>query len=81
MSDILFERSGGRLAITLNRPEARNALTEKMMGDIRAAVSGASADPQIRVITITGEGKSFCAGGDLKTLMKSLQSWIEYWHP
>ena len=70
MSDILFERSGGRLAITLNRPEARNALTEKMMGDIRAEVTDASSDPQIRVITITGEGKSFCAGGDLKTLMK-----------
>lgn len=70
MSDILFETAGGRLAITLNRPEARNALTEKMMSDISDAIRTANSDPLVRVITLTGKGKSFCAGGDLKTLMK-----------
>ena len=70
MADILFERDNGRLAITLNRPDARNALTEVMMGDIRSAIAKANADTAIRVVTITGTGKSFCAGGDLKTLMK-----------
>lgn len=70
MSDILFETAEGRLAITLNRPEARNALTEKMMSDISDAIRAANSDPEVRVITLTGKGKSFCAGGDLKTLMK-----------
>lgn len=70
MSDILFETANGRLAITLNRPDARNSLTEKMMGDIGKAIRTANSDPEVRVITLTGVGKSFCAGGDLKTLMK-----------
>ncbi len=70
MSDILFETEAGRLSITLNRADARNALTEAMMRDISKALIAANNDPQVRVITITGVGKSFCAGGDLKTLMK-----------
>ncbi len=70
MSDLLFATTDGRLAITLNRPDARNALTAKMMADIGGALEQANADPAVRVITITGVGKSFCAGGDLKTLMK-----------
>jgi enoyl-CoA hydratase/carnithine racemase len=54
--------------ITLNRPDKLNAWTEKMEEEIGAAVRAASADPQVRVIILTGAGKGFCAGADMSLL-------------
>ncbi|WP_101757899.1 enoyl-CoA hydratase/isomerase family protein [Oceanicoccus sp. KOV_DT_Chl] len=51
--------------ITLNRPEVRNSLNRQMRMDIAAALAAASADKDVRVMLITGEGKGFCAGADL----------------
>ncbi|MCU1496434.1 MAG: enoyl-CoA hydratase/carnithine racemase [Acidimicrobiales bacterium] len=52
--------------ITINRPEKRNALSWTVMGDIRRALADAKADPEVRVVVITGAGeKAFCAGADL----------------
>jgi len=57
------------LRIQLNRPAKKNALTPTMYDTLREAIERADADPDIRVITITGSGDSFCAGNDLNTFL------------
>lgn len=54
--------------ITLNRPDALNALTADMLDELVAALSAASESESVRCIVITGAGKAFCAGVDLKEL-------------
>src|SRR5690606_27997967 len=61
--------SDGLAWITLNRPERRNALGGTMREDIIAAFERAKLDPSVRVVVLRGEGKGFCAGGDLKELL------------
>ena len=57
----------GRIAtIVLNRPERLNAIDRSMPGEIRHAVEEANSDDRVHVIVVTGEGRSFCAGYDLK---------------
>ena len=57
----------GRLArITLNRPERLNAINERMPGELRRAVEAANADERVHVIVLSGAGRAFCAGYDLK---------------
>jgi 2-(1,2-epoxy-1,2-dihydrophenyl)acetyl-CoA isomerase len=51
--------------ITLNRPQALNAITREMRKDLLAALMDASADDAIRAIVLTGEGRGFCAGADV----------------
>jgi enoyl-CoA hydratase/carnithine racemase len=51
--------------ITLNRPEARNAVSEEMLGDLSSAFGDAAADPDARVMVLAGQGSHFCAGADL----------------
>ncbi|MDD5723814.1 MAG: enoyl-CoA hydratase/isomerase family protein [Syntrophales bacterium] len=65
---ILYEKSEGIAWITLNRPEAMNALTLEMIIELREAVSLAGEDKDVRVIVVTGAGRAFCAGMDLKSL-------------
>jgi len=62
---VRVERGGGVLAITLNRPERRNAITVEMYGLLADAIAEAFEDGETRVITIRGEGKDFAAGNDL----------------
>jgi len=52
--------------VTLDRPEARNALSAALMRDLTDAFGRASTDPEVRVVILTGAGKAFCAGVDLK---------------
>ncbi|WP_409496702.1 crotonase/enoyl-CoA hydratase family protein [Amycolatopsis sp. cmx-11-12] len=52
--------------LTLNRPERLNAINDVMPGEIRQAVERANEDDEVRVIVVRGEGRSFCAGYDLK---------------
>ena len=63
---ILFENNNGIAKITLNRPEQLNALNNAMLLDLDKAVSRIKKDSTIRVLTITGAGKAFSAGGDVK---------------
>ncbi|MGH2676041.1 MAG: enoyl-CoA hydratase/isomerase family protein [Actinomycetota bacterium] len=51
--------------ITIDRAEARNAVSEKMLGQIGASLGDAAADPGARVVLLAGEGGHFCAGADL----------------
>lgn len=63
---LLYDRSGGVATLTLNRPEARNALSPALVEALLAALREAGADPEVRVVVITGAGdRAFCAGGDL----------------
>ncbi|RAY17088.1 enoyl-CoA hydratase [Actinomadura craniellae] len=67
MSDlVLTERAGDVLVVTLNRPAARNALSPQMMEALTEVLRSADADPEVRVIVLTGAGEVFCAGLDLK---------------
>jgi enoyl-CoA hydratase/carnithine racemase len=52
--------------MTLNRPEAYNSLTPEVIAALNAGLTEAEADPAIRVVVITGNGKAFCAGANLK---------------
>jgi enoyl-CoA hydratase len=65
---ITTERSGAIATVTLNRPEARNALTGQMLADFELAISSLDADDTVRVIVLTGADPAFCAGLDLKDL-------------
>jgi enoyl-CoA hydratase len=64
----LVEQRGGVLIVTMNRPEARNALSGPMLAGMAAAWDRVDADPEIRVCVLTGAGGSFCAGADLKAM-------------
>ena len=70
MSDsvILTEKSDGVAVITLNRPESMNALNAELRAAIVHAFAEVKADPAIDVVILTGAGRAFCAGLDLKEL-------------
>lgn len=62
---ILYEKDGPILTITLNRPDKLNAFTGQMMQEIIEAMDAADADDEVRAIIFTGAGRGFCAGADL----------------
>jgi enoyl-CoA hydratase len=64
----LIERRGHALIVTMNRPEARNALTGPMMALMLQAWDLTDSDPDIRACVLTGAGGAFCAGADLKAM-------------
>ena len=67
MTDELQEmQNSGIATLTLNRPESRNALTPEMMAGLKEALPRLAADPAVRVVVLTGAGRAFCAGGDVK---------------
>ena len=66
--EILYEVDDPVATITLNRPESLNAWTNRMGTEVRHAVATAEADPAVVGIVITGAGRAFCAGADMKTL-------------
>jgi enoyl-CoA hydratase len=67
----LIERQGHVLIVTMNRPEARNALSAPMTALLRQAWDRVDSDPVIRVCVLTGAGGAFCAGADLKAMTRS----------
>ena len=69
---VLTERREGLLAITLARPERRNAITVAMYAALADAIEGAAGDPSVRLITIEGQGEDFTAGNDLADFMKEM---------
>ena len=66
MADLLETRQDGVAILTMNRPEARNALSQPMLGALLEALPRLAADPEVGAIVITGAGGAFCAGGDVK---------------
>ncbi|MGL4542034.1 MAG: enoyl-CoA hydratase-related protein, partial [Polymorphobacter sp.] len=67
MTEQLVETfENGIATLTMNRPEARNAVTGEMLAALTAAAQRLAIDPQVRAVVLTGTGKAFCAGGDVK---------------
>ena len=66
MADLLETKQDGVAILTMNRPEARNALSQPMLGALLEALPRLAADPDVGAIVITGAGGAFCAGGDVK---------------
>jgi 2-(1,2-epoxy-1,2-dihydrophenyl)acetyl-CoA isomerase len=62
---ILYDVDGGVCRVTLNRPEQRNGMTNRMVREARDALELAAADSSVRVLVLTGAGSSFCPGADL----------------
>jgi enoyl-CoA hydratase len=65
-TSLRYEARDRKAYVTLARPERLNAIDDAMPGEIRAAVELANDDPEVHVIVLAGEGRSFCAGYDLK---------------
>ncbi|MGE0667140.1 MAG: enoyl-CoA hydratase [Sphingomonadales bacterium] len=65
---LLVEKTGEIAIVTLNRPTAMNALSRELRSAIAKTVDELEADPGVRVMILTGNGKAFCAGLDLKEL-------------
>lgn len=63
---VLSEIRGGAMWVTLNRPEALNAITPDVVSGIDAAVERAASDDAVKAVVLTGTGRAFCAGADLK---------------
>ncbi len=64
--ELLAELDRGVAVITLNRPESRNALSDRLSPALRELLPKLGEDPDVRSVLITGAGKAFCAGGDIK---------------
>ena len=62
---VLFNASDGLATITLNRPEALNAMTADLMQGITDCIRTVERDQSIRAVVLTGAGRGFCAGADL----------------
>ncbi len=66
--ELRVDRDGSVARLTMNRPEKRNALSARLVGELIAALRDANADRGTRVVVLTGAGGSFCAGADLSLL-------------
>ncbi|MBT4891273.1 MAG: enoyl-CoA hydratase, partial [Rhodospirillales bacterium] len=64
----------GVARLTLNRPEKHNSLNAQMIAELRAALSQIDDEGGVRVVILSGEGKSFCAGGDLGWMKDQVDS-------
>jgi 2-(1,2-epoxy-1,2-dihydrophenyl)acetyl-CoA isomerase len=68
--ELLVTLDAGVLTLTLNRPEARNALSLSMLDALAAAIDSGLDSTDVRVIVLTGVGSAFCAGGDVATFAR-----------
>lgn len=71
--DLLARVEGNVGIITFNRPERRNALSEGIYRGFETALPAMAADPEVRVVMLTGAGGAFCAGGDVKGMNEANQ--------
>lgn len=67
-SSLLIEHTDAVTTITLHRPDALNAITPSMLEELDATLASLDADPTVRVVVLTGSGRAFSAGVDLKAL-------------
>jgi len=76
---IIYEKEEGIATISLNRPQVLNAMNKQMWHDLNVVMEEVSADPQIKVLILTGNGRAFSTGADLKESKdRSLEEYREY---
>ena len=85
-SAILYEKRGGTAVITLNQPKSMNSLVQAIYDELYDAALAIERDDTVKAVVITGAGKGFCAGGDLKRFQqgfdhKSAYDYVEAVHP
>src|SRR5258705_12430153 len=68
MKDIKYEVDGHKATITLNRPDALNALSPHMITELRTAYDEAENDDNIWILIVTGTGRAFCTGADVEEI-------------
>jgi enoyl-CoA hydratase/carnithine racemase len=71
---ILLRREGTVAVLTLNRPEVRNALDDAMRGELMRVLDEVSRDDAVKALVVTGAGKGFCSGGDVKGMQARLSA-------
>ncbi|MDR1192621.1 MAG: enoyl-CoA hydratase/isomerase family protein [Peptococcaceae bacterium] len=76
--DLLFTIEGRVATITLNRPEAYNAISDPMRESLRAALDRLRREDGVYIVIFTGAGKAFCAGGDVKLMRRRIEENISY---
>jgi len=69
LRDVKLEVTAGIATITMNRPEAMNALNEKVLRELKETIGQVQANPGVRAVIITGEGPAFVAGADIRAMM------------
>ena len=74
---VLTERRGHTLLITLNRPDARNAVNAALANGVAAALDELDGDADLRVGVLTGAGRGFSAGMDLKAFVRGESAWVD----
>ena len=77
MSEVLTEVSDGILIVTINRPEAKNAMNKAAAEGISAAMDRLEAEDELRVAILTGAGGTFCSGMDLKGFLRGERPSVE----
>lgn len=66
-AELVTHIENGILTVTLNRPDALNGLTVSLVRTLNARLREAAASPEVRAVVLTGAGRAFCAGGDMKS--------------
>ncbi len=66
LETVIYEARDGIAYVRLNRPHRLNAMVPQLMRDLHEALQNAACDPEVRVVILSGEGRAFCAGDDLK---------------
>jgi len=74
---LLYDVDAGVATLTLNRPERLNALGDTLRDDLHDAILRSAADPEVRVMVLTGAGKGFCSGGDVKAMNEAVEGRAE----
>ena len=69
--ELLASKDEGVLTLTMNRPEARNALSRAMLAALTDQLAAAEVDAEVKCVVLTGAGRGFCAGGDVKGMAAS----------
>ena len=69
---VLYELTDGVGKVTLNRPDSLNAMSREVLRRLRDVAEALAMDDSVRAVLITGAGRGFCAGGDVKMMMSGL---------
>jgi len=76
---ILYEKTDGIATIKLNRPKVLNAMNKQLWLDVQAALEDARSDPGVKVLIVTGEGRAFSTGADLKeSKTRTMEAYRDY---
>lgn len=78
MPTVDLSRADGVASITLNRPEALNSINMEMLDELEGALGSVRSDRDVRAVVISGAGRAFCTGADLKTVVQLFETWSEY---